>query len=64
MNEAKIVKTYQLLKQRAELLGLDLSVGVENFMIHDGDKKVICFTPLIEGVQCFLDAFEYCTSKE
>ena len=63
MTDAKAVKKFLMLDDRADKLGLALSVGHENFVIeHKG--HVICFTDSIEAVQCCIDAFEYCTSKE
>ena len=63
MTDAKVVKRFLLLDDRAEQLGLALTVGHENFVIeHKG--KVICFTDSIEAVQCCIDTFEYCTDKE
>ena len=63
MTDAKAVKRFLILDERANKLGLVLSVGHENFVIeHKG--RVICFTDSIEAVQCCIDTFEYCIDKE
>lgn len=63
MTDAKAVKRFLSLDNRANKLGLKLSVGHENFVIeHKG--KIICYTDSIEAVQCCIDTFEYCTDKE
>lgn len=62
MTDAKSVKIFSTLEVRAKDLGLELYVGHENFVVKH-NENVICFTDSIEGLQCSIDTFEYCTNK-